>query len=73
MKFNEKRNNNYSPNIEIIFLLNNLNASQKTNSLERKKIKNYFIIVVFILFEILSIIYNLNKINFEKKELKKKL
>ena len=39
MKFNEKRNNNYSPNIEIIFLLNNLNTSQKTNSLERKKKK----------------------------------
>lgn len=33
----------------------------------------YFIIVVFILFEILSLIYNLNKINFEKKELKKEI
>ena len=74
MKFYEKGNNNLPNILEEDGLLNkNLCVSQKKDSLKKKKkkIKTIFIIII-ILFEMLSLIYNPNKINFEKKELKKK-
>ena len=72
MKFYEKGNNNLPNILEEGGLLNkNLCVSQKKDSLKKKKTKTIFIIII-ILFEMLSLIYNPNKINFEKKELKKK-
>ena len=72
MKFYEKGNNNLPNILEEDGLLNkNLCVSQKKDSLKKKQTKTIFIIII-ILFEMLSLIYNPNKINFEKKELKKK-
>ena len=73
MKFYEKGNNNLPNILEEGGLLNkNLCVSQKKDSLKKKKTKTIFIIII-ILFEMLSLIYNPNKINFEKKELKKEI
>ena len=71
MNFNEKENNNYFANLlkESSFLTK---KNSKKNRLKRKKPKNILIIII-IIFEILSLIYNPNKIHFEKKELKKEI
>ena len=71
MNFNEKENNNYFANLlkESSFLSK---KNSKKNRLKRKKPKNILIIII-IIFEILSLIYNPNKIHFEKKELKKEI